>query len=323
MDGRNSSGKIVSLLNSDVAAPAPPLLPFALPPLLLRTPSTRASTPSPHTPSLACSDSCDSPFSPQTPRDSIMDPRDYYYHQQPQQPQPQSQPQQPTYQPPHYPPHAHPAYAPPPVAIPAPPSGSAKPARKSHYPCPMAKQFGCTDFFTTSGHAARHAKKHTGKKDAFCPECSKAFTRKDNMEQHRRTHQTGRASSRPAESRVAKSKKPAKKPGTKPDEIVINPPVASSPYYAPGSSMDPGPVPPLPMAAMDPKHPQSHHRGYQQHVPLPPPHGVDFSNPPSQLLQGDPALHYPYPSPGQSAGLDNLARAASQHRHLESASVSP
>ncbi|KAF2460825.1 hypothetical protein BDY21DRAFT_261597, partial [Lineolata rhizophorae] len=57
------------------------------------------------------------------------------------------------------------------------------------YPCPLAKQFGCSDFFTTSGHAARHAKKHTGKKDAFCPECGKAFTRKDNMEQHRRTHQ--------------------------------------------------------------------------------------------------------------------------------------
>lgn len=66
------------------------------------------------------------------------------------------------------------------------------PVRKSHYPCPLAKQLGCTDLFTTSGHAARHAKKHTGKKDALCPECNKAFTRKDNMEQHRRTHQSGR-----------------------------------------------------------------------------------------------------------------------------------
>jgi Zinc finger, C2H2 type len=26
----------------------------------------------------------------------------------------------------------------------------------------------------------------------LCPECNKAFTRKDNMEQHRRTHQTSR-----------------------------------------------------------------------------------------------------------------------------------
>lgn len=71
-------------------------------------------------------------------------------------------------------------------------SGKTTGNKKNHYPCPMAKQFGCTDLFTTSGHAARHAKKHTGKKDAFCPECNKAFTRKDNMEQHRRTHQSGR-----------------------------------------------------------------------------------------------------------------------------------
>jgi hypothetical protein len=53
--------------------------------------------------------------------------------------------------------------------------------KKNQYPCPMAKSIGCKDFFTTSGHAARHAKKHTGKKDAVCPECNKAFTRKDNM----------------------------------------------------------------------------------------------------------------------------------------------
>lgn len=64
--------------------------------------------------------------------------------------------------------------------------------KKNSYPCPLAKQYNCQDHFTTSGHAARHAKKHTGKKDAFCPECNKAFTRKDNMEQHRRTHQNGR-----------------------------------------------------------------------------------------------------------------------------------
>jgi hypothetical protein len=70
----------------------------------------------------------------------------------------------------------------------------------------MAKQFGCNDYFTTSGHAARHAKKHTGKKDAFCPECNKAFTRKDNMEQHRRTHQSGRNASKGTDSSVRKAK---------------------------------------------------------------------------------------------------------------------
>ena len=56
----------------------------------------------------------------------------------------------------------------------------------------MAALFKCNDFFTTSGHAARHAKKHTGKKDAVCPECAKAFTRKDNMKQHERTHKNNR-----------------------------------------------------------------------------------------------------------------------------------
>ncbi|KAK1058288.1 hypothetical protein LTR74_013489 [Friedmanniomyces endolithicus] len=83
-------------------------------------------------------------------------------------------------------------------------------AKKNQYPCPLAKQIGCNDFFTTSGHAARHAKKHTGKKDAFCPECKKAFTRKDNMEQHRRTHQNGRGAPRSNNGDAAKVKKSVK-----------------------------------------------------------------------------------------------------------------
>ena len=78
--------------------------------------------------------------------------------------------------------------------------------KKNTYPCPLAKQLGCADLFTTSGHAARHAKKHTGKKDALCPECNKAFTRKDNMEQHRRTHQSRRSSVRPGASARARSR---------------------------------------------------------------------------------------------------------------------
>jgi hypothetical protein len=79
--------------------------------------------------------------------------------------------------------------------------------KKNSYPCPLSKQFNCQDYFTTSGHAARHAKKHTGKKDAFCPECNKAFTRKDNMEQHRRTHQNGRTSSKATREGQAKRQK--------------------------------------------------------------------------------------------------------------------
>lgn len=52
-------------------------------------------------------------------------------------------------------------------------SNGARPVapKKNQYPCPLSKQFNCSDHFTTSGHAARHAKKHTGKKDAYCPEC--------------------------------------------------------------------------------------------------------------------------------------------------------
>lgn len=87
-----------------------------------------------------------------------------------------------------------------------PPAQSKSSNKKNSYPCPLAKQLGCTDLFTTSGHAARHAKKHTGKKDALCPECNKAFTRKDNMEQHRRTHQNGRSSARSGVSARARSK---------------------------------------------------------------------------------------------------------------------
>ncbi|KAK2859889.1 hypothetical protein FQN49_004609 [Arthroderma sp. PD_2] len=61
-------------------------------------------------------------------------------------------------------------------------------AKKNKYACPYATSHGCSATFTTSGHAARHGKKHTGEKRVHCPVCNKAFTRKDNMKQHRRTH---------------------------------------------------------------------------------------------------------------------------------------
>lgn len=62
--------------------------------------------------------------------------------------------------------------------------------RKNKYPCPFALSHNCDATFTTSGHAARHGKKHTGEKSVHCPICNKAFTRKDNMKQHIRTHRT-------------------------------------------------------------------------------------------------------------------------------------
>lgn len=68
------------------------------------------------------------------------------------------------------------------------PSASKRGIRKNKYPCPYATSHNCSATFTTSGHAARHGKKHTGEKSVLCPVCNKAFTRKDNMKQHIRTH---------------------------------------------------------------------------------------------------------------------------------------
>ncbi|KAL8902181.1 MAG: hypothetical protein Q9207_004853 [Kuettlingeria erythrocarpa] len=65
---------------------------------------------------------------------------------------------------------------------------------KKKFPCPHATRFDCPDTFTTSGHASRHGKKHTGEKSVICPTCNKAFTRKDNMKQHERTHRNSNAS---------------------------------------------------------------------------------------------------------------------------------
>lgn len=123
-------------------------------------------------------------------------------------------PQQFQHMPLQYRPTDSPSVEPPHIATLSAPAASKSQGKKNQYPCPMAKQIGCTDFFTTSGHAARHAKKHTGKKDAYCPECNKAFTRKDNMEQHRRTHQNGRGASRSTKDE-AKVTKPSKQPPAK------------------------------------------------------------------------------------------------------------
>ncbi|KAI9656782.1 MAG: hypothetical protein M1821_003421 [Bathelium mastoideum] len=198
-----------------------------------------------------------------------------------QQPQPQPQPQlfrtslspleEPTTQPQ------------PPVQ---PTTSSSKPApKKNQYPCPMAKQYGCADFFTTSGHAARHAKKHTGKKDAFCPECNKAFTRKDNMEQHRRTHQHGRGTG-VGESRAKKAKAQMRR--TK-SSSVTDP--TSLPQQAP-------------VAPMQAPRPQLQRATYMD--------AVNYQ--PQMALPGD----YSPLTPSISHGLDTLAIAASgQQRDIE------
>ncbi|KAI4181921.1 MAG: hypothetical protein L6R41_006328 [Letrouitia leprolyta] len=73
-------------------------------------------------------------------------------------------------------------------SAPSPTSSTSPLPTKKKFPCPHAAKFNCSDTFTTSGHASRHGKKHTGEKSVICPTCKKAFTRKDNMKQHERTH---------------------------------------------------------------------------------------------------------------------------------------
>ena len=69
---------------------------------------------------------------------------------------------------------------------------SVKPMPK-RYACQFADKLDCREMFTTSGHASRHAKKHTGEKNVPCPRCMKRFARKDNMKQHLKTHEAGRS----------------------------------------------------------------------------------------------------------------------------------
>jgi len=159
---------------------------------------------------------------------------------------------------------------------------------KNQYPCPLARQYQCQDFFTTSGHAARHAKKHTGRKDALCPECNKAFTRKDNMEQHRRTHQSGRKATKEISDSPTSSKR-AKTPAKRMQPLAIQSsipdesdptasmsPISYSSYSNPASGLAPQPYP------------------------------TDVS--------GQSAYSYPYPAHYDASsltGLDTLAIAAS------------
>ncbi|KAK4074917.1 transcriptional regulator family: C2H2 zinc finger [Purpureocillium lilacinum] len=72
------------------------------------------------------------------------------------------------------------------------PSVREQPPRK-RYPCRCRDSHGCERTFTTSGHATRHSRIHTGDKNIQCtyPGCGKTFTRPDNMKQHVATHYKG------------------------------------------------------------------------------------------------------------------------------------
>ena len=216
----------------------------------------------------------------------------------------------------------------------------------------MAKQVGCTDFFTTSGHAARHAKKHTGKKDAYCPECNKAFTRKDNMEQHRRTHQNGRGASRSSNGDESKVKK-ATKQSSKKSAIKAEPQAfeaAIEQTLAEQAAMIPAPTAAQVIQAQQAQAMQQQQQVIDQALMVPSSgpyflptvdsgpvpslpmampdlsgrpafHRSNFANsldfvPPVAPVLADPDLNFSYPSPGLGLtnGLDSLALAASEHR---------
>ncbi|RMZ78921.1 hypothetical protein DV737_g3671, partial [Chaetothyriales sp. CBS 132003] len=102
----------------------------------------------------------------------------------------------------------NPSAFPPPAAPPAKasPSLNHSSGKKNKYPCPYAQSHDCVATFTTSGHAARHGKKHTGEKGVHCPICKKAFTRKDNMKQHERTHKASASSSASDDASTRRSK---------------------------------------------------------------------------------------------------------------------
>jgi hypothetical protein len=163
--------------------------------------------------------------------------------------------------------------------------------KKNSYPCPMAKAYNCGDFFTTSGHAARHAKKHTGKKDACCPECNKTFTRKDNMEQHRRTHQNGRNATKAGDRDTRKAKKQARRPTPAPLQ-------SSEPIMAPlpmvDLSMPISPAGPYLASAVQPTDP---YMDFSQRTSYPDPTAFSMTT--------------AYNSPSSYHGLDALAIAAS------------
>lgn len=106
------------------------------------------------------------------------------------------------------------------------PTSAASKAPKKKYPCPHAVRYSCSDTFTTSGHAARHGKKHTGEKNIHCPTCNKAFTRKDNMKQHERTHKNARnddPSPTDPTAPTSRSRRPAPKSSNETEKVKLAP----------------------------------------------------------------------------------------------------
>lgn len=165
---------------------------------------------------------------------------------------------------------------------------TAKPLKKK-YPCPHAARFSCADTFTTSGHAARHGKKHTGEKNIHCPTCHKAFTRKDNMKQHERTHKNNRLDA-PA-SAVGSKSSSSTSTGTRPRRQTI----------ANGSRTTSEPPDDSPAMDLDDQAGRHLDGG-------PSTHRSDFS----EAMMGSTSGRSEEDGEGESPGLDALATAASE-----------
>lgn len=111
---------------------------------------------------------------------------------------------------------------------------------KKEFPCPKREEFNCQQTFTTSGHAARHAKTvHTTVKDIPCQYCDKKFSRRDNMLQHCNSIHANENN-----SNTRKPRKRAKTASMSPQEARLSDP----------GQMPPGPMgfPPLPSGGYGP-----------------------------------------------------------------------
>lgn len=228
--------------------------------------------------------------------------------------------------------------------------------KKKRHPCPLTKQYSCLGFFTTSGHAIRHARKHTGEKDAFCPECNRAFTREDNMKQHRRTHQIGRVASRQSSSsdnsqslgdhqatggedqqQIRACTRSHRLAAT---ELVSQPQMQSAPQQTHHQQQQQQHLTPPAMSTSAASDPHVFNSVDLELIPLlpmpamisdasvhPPVHQITSVNsldeclPPAQKTGNPDALSLSYQSPGFPNGLYNLALAASEHRRLSGEKV--
>ncbi|KAI9746979.1 MAG: hypothetical protein M1815_004786 [Lichina confinis] len=173
---------------------------------------------------------------------------------------------------------------------------SAKPAPK-RYPCQFADTLDCREMFTTSGHASRHAKRHTGEKNVSCPRCRKPFARKDNMKQHLKTHDGARTGDRARSSAASRASDDVSSTSSPMTEM-------ASPFVVPAA---PTSRPPLRRSAATHDVPRQRGAGATSTS------SSSSSSSSSQLLSPVAASSSPYPSPLFAHGLDALVLAADCH----------